>query len=68
MELEFELWAGLRRSFFAAPPPPVDSWDSQLDYQVDVASRGLHIAEGCDSNVRDAALARFDRMYLGCIH
>ena len=68
MELEFELWAGLRRSFFAAPPPPVDSWKSQLDYQVDVASRGLHIADSCDSNVRDAALIRFGRMYLGCIH
>jgi hypothetical protein len=68
IELGFELWAGLRRRFFAAPPPPVDSWKSQLDYQVDVASRGLHIADGCDSCVRDAALARFGTMYLGCIH
>ena len=68
MELEFELWASLRYSFFAAPPPPVDSWKSQLDYQVDVASRGLHIADGCDSFFRDAALARFGSMYLGCIH
>jgi hypothetical protein len=45
MALEFELWASLRYSFFAAPPPPVDSWKSQLDYRVDVASRGLHIAD-----------------------
>ena len=68
VELESELWASLRRSFFAAPPPPVDSWKSQADYCVDVASRGLHVADRCDSNVRDAALARFGSMYLGCIH
>lgn len=67
-ELEFELWAGLRRNFFAAAPPPVDSWKSQLDFQVDVESRGLHIADSCDSKIRGAALNRFGRMYLGCIH
>src|ERR1700687_1298180 len=68
IELEFELWATLRRRFFAAPPPPVDSWKSQLDYQVDVESRGLHIAQSCDPRLRDSALARFGKMYLGCIH
>lgn len=68
MELEFELWASLRYSFFAAPPPPIDTWKSQADFCVDVASRGLHIADSCDANVRSAALARFGSMYLGCIH
>jgi hypothetical protein len=68
VELEFELWAGLRYNFFAAAPPPVDTWKSQLDFQVDVESRGLHIADSCDTKIRDAALARFGSMYLGCIH
>ncbi len=68
VELEFELWAGLRYNFFAAAPPPVDTWKSQLDFQVDVESRGLHLADSCDNEIRDAALIRFGRMYLGCIH
>jgi hypothetical protein len=68
IELEFELWAGLRYNYFAAPPPSPDTWESQLDFQVDVESRGLHIAESCDPEVRNGALCRFGRMYLGCIH
>jgi hypothetical protein len=59
MELEFELWAGVRYSFFAAAPPPPDQWESQLDFQVDVEARGLHVAATCDPEVRRAALARF---------
>jgi len=68
MELEFELWAGVRYNFFAAAPPPPDQWKSQLDFQVDVEWRGLHVAATCDPEVRRAALARFGSMYLGCIH
>ena len=68
MDLGFELWATLRYNFFAAPPPPPESWKSQLDWEADVASRGLHVAETWDSTVRDAASARFGHMYLGCIH
>jgi hypothetical protein len=68
MELEFELWAGLRYNFFAAAPPPVDTWESQLDFQVDVKSRGLHIADTCEEKVQNAALISFGSMYLGCIH
>ena len=68
MELEFELWEDVRWNFFAAAPPHPDTWKSQLDFQVDVASRGLHVAETCDEGVRSAALARFGSMYLGCIH
>jgi hypothetical protein len=68
IDLAFELWAGLRRSFFAAPPPHPDTWHSQLDWQADVASRGLHIADACGQQLRDAASARFGKMYLGCIH
>jgi hypothetical protein len=68
MELDFELWASVRYNFFAAPPPPYETWKSQLDWQVDVAARGLHVAETCDFTVRDAALSRFGKMYQGCIH
>jgi hypothetical protein len=68
VELEFKLWAGLRYYFFAAAPPPIDTWKSQLDFQVDVKSRGLHIADACDEKVRNAALVRFGSMYVGCIH
>jgi len=66
MELEFELWAGVRYNFFAAARPP-DQWKSQLDFQVEVESRGLHVAATCDPEVRRAAVARFGSMYLGCI-
>jgi len=68
VELEFELWATLRWKFFALGPPPYDTWKSQLDFQADVASSGLHVAARCDPGVRDAALNCFGRMYLGCIH
>ena len=67
-ELEFKLWAGLRYNFFAAAPPPYNTWKSQLDFKVDVESRGLHISDHCEEAVRDAALSRFGSMYLGCIH
>jgi len=67
-EFGFELWARVRNNFFAAAPPPVDTWKSQLDFQVEVESRGLHIADSCDTKIRDAALTRFGSMYLGCIH
>ena len=68
MELSFELWGTLRSNFFADPPPPYETWKSQLDWQVDVAARGLHVADACDSTVKDAAFSRFGKMYLGCIH
>jgi hypothetical protein len=68
MPLEFELWAGLRWNFFAAAQPPYETWKSQLDFQVDVESRGLHISDACDEAVKTATLSRFGRMYLGCIH
>jgi len=68
VELVFELWATLRYRFFAAPPPPVDTWKSQEDYQIDVESRGLQVAGHCEQKLKDAATLRFGSMYLGCIH
>jgi hypothetical protein len=68
MPLEFELWAGLRYNFFATGPPPYDTWESQLDFKVDVESKGLHVSRSCDESIKNAALSRFGSMYLGCIH
>jgi hypothetical protein len=68
IELGFEMWASTRRNFFADPPPPYETWKSQLDWEVDASARSLHVAASCDSAVRDAALGRFERIYLGCIH
>jgi hypothetical protein len=68
IELEFLLWGGLREIFFAAPPPPPDEWTSQLDWQSDVESRGLYIADTCSESLRAAAVGRFGRMYFGCTH
>jgi hypothetical protein len=66
--LEFELWAGLRWNFFATGPPPVDTWTSQLDFKIDVESKGLHVSSRCDESIKKAALATFGSMYVGCIH
>jgi hypothetical protein len=68
IELDFELWASVRWNFFAAAPPPPELWESQLDFQVEVESRGLHVAAACSPELTSAAIARFGRMYLGCIH
>jgi hypothetical protein len=68
VELEFELWSRVRWNFFAAAPPYPDTWKSQLDFQVDVESRGLHISDALDEQMRNAAVDRFGKMYLGCIH
>jgi hypothetical protein len=66
--VDFELWAGLRWNFFGDPPPPIDTWQSELDWRSNVSSRGLHVADSCSPDVRSAALDRFGNMYLGCIH
>jgi hypothetical protein len=68
IDLSFMLWAGIRRNFFAADPPDPSTWESQLDFSVDVASRGLYISDSCSADLRDVALARFGTMYVGCVH
>ncbi len=68
MPLEFSLWATLRYNFFSTSQPPYETWKSELDFKVDVESRGLHISDSCDDAVKSAALSRFGSMYLGCIH
>jgi hypothetical protein len=69
LELEFELWARLRYLFFQGEtgPLPEDPPESSLWWS-DVASYGLHVSAACSKLLREAALARFGRNYLGCIH
>ena len=66
IELGFELWAGLRYQFFNSGLP--ENVQSNEDMVVDVEPYGLHIAEGCSALLRQAALSRFGKQYLGCIH
>jgi hypothetical protein len=66
VSLDFELNANLRHHFFSVKTSP----DPRLneDFWFDVESRGLHVAENCDASLKRAALSRFGRMFLGCIH
>ncbi len=66
IELGFELWASVRYQFFSSGLP--NNVHSNEDMVVEVAPYGLHIAESCSAKLRQAALARFGRQYLGCIH
>jgi len=66
MELGFELWATVRWQFFSGGFQT--NVRSNEDMVVDVAGYGLHVAESCSPELHDAALARFGKQYLGCIH
>lgn len=68
INLGFELWAGIRYNFFSVLPPYSNEGESQSDYEAIVESHGLHIAEGCNEDLKKAAKNRFGKMYLGCIH
>ncbi|MER8577737.1 DUF3800 domain-containing protein [Mesorhizobium sp. M1423] len=70
MNLGFELWVGLRYSFFCGPfsADQHRSDDQTVMATFDVANYGLHISSICSDELREAALARFGRYYLGCIH
>src|SRR5260370_16778260 len=68
MPLEFELWAGLRYNFFATGPPPYDTWESQLDFKVDVESKGLHVSSSCQNFIKNPPLSRFATIHLHSLH
>jgi hypothetical protein len=76
IELEFELWARLRHSFFCSPRciveldnlEAVNADDYILSQTVDVSGYGLYVSQLCDDLLRNAAVARFGTSYLGCIH
>ena len=66
IELGFELWATVRYQFFNGGFPK--NVQSNQDMVVDVAPYGLQVADSCSPEVREAAVARFGKQYLGCIH
>jgi hypothetical protein len=66
LDLGFELWASIRYQFFSeGPSQPVHRNE---DMVVDVAPYGLHIASSCTDSLAKAAMQRFGKCYLGCIH
>ncbi|MEM0976573.1 MAG: DUF3800 domain-containing protein [Pseudomonadota bacterium] len=66
VELGFELWAGIRYTFLSNNKPnPKDDFDLS---NVEVYPWGLFIDEGVDDRIYDAAMKRFGKNYLGCIH
>ena len=76
MSLGFELWASVRYCFFGRSPEySVEDHKKDVGVEkmiemmsVEVKGRGLFLSEGCSSQLREAAEARFGSMYLGCIH
>ena len=68
IELGFELWASLRYAFFKAPKPIPGAEDSLGDAMFDVENYGLYVSETCNEELRKAAIERFGKCYLGCIH
>lgn len=66
IELGFEQWAHLRYQFFNGGLP--NSVQSNDDMVVEVEPYGLYVAESCSPRLRNAALARFGKLYWGCIH
>jgi hypothetical protein len=66
LDIGFELWAGIRYQFFSGGlSQPIETDE---DMMVDVASYGLHIASSSGKDLTEAAMRRFGKCYLGCIH
>jgi len=67
IELEWELWARLRYSWFRgeAKDRPSDLTAMQF---VNVEDYGLYVSDAASAELKEAAISRFGRMYLGCIH
>jgi hypothetical protein len=70
VELGFELWARMRWNFFKAPQPfpGADSQDPVGTMEFDVENYGLYVSPRCPQELLRAAISRFGRCYLGCIH
>ena len=67
--LGFELWAGIRYSFFMAPTAHSAPQDEQLLMATfNVEGYGLYISKLSSSDLVQASRRRFGTNYLGCIH
>ncbi len=51
-----------------APKPIPGAEDSLGDAMFDVENYGLYVSETCNEELRKAAIERFGKCYLGCIH
>lgn len=67
VEIGFALWASLRYQFFTLDEPNYDI-DPLLGQMLDTATYALHISESCPTLLQNAALGRFGKCWLGCIH
>lgn len=65
LSIGFELWAGLRYSFFRRPRSGQngDTQDPFFD-----GTCGLYVSAACDKRLSAACLRRFGTCYVGCIH
>jgi hypothetical protein len=70
LPLGFKLWSILRYSFFMSPQPEGDNNppESIPEPLFNVEDYGLYVAPSCSPELRDAAIQRFGKSYLGCIH
>ena len=67
IDLGFELWTSLRYTFFKGAPELGEDFKNE-DLVFDVESHGLFISQYCNAGLRSAAIARFGKCYMGCIH
>lgn len=67
IEIGFELWASLRYQFFTQDRPNFDL-DPLEGQMLDTATYALHIADSCSEKLRGAAMERFGKCWMGCIH
>lgn len=67
MELEFELWADLRYSFFNKGFSDFND-DPIGDSTFEVEPYGLFVSKYCDKKLTEFARNCFGKVYLGCIH
>ena len=65
VDLEYEMNTLLRNHFFMSPLPRVPR--PEREFWVDVYPWGLHVAPSCLGSVRNAAMSRFGKVFLGCI-
>ncbi len=67
IEIGFEMWATIRYYFFTMDNIDPDA-DAIEGMTLDISNYALYISEACSETLREAAMNRFGKMYVGCIH